>query len=278
VVLCAGAVGSPHLLLLSGIGPSGELREAGIDTAVELPGVGRNLRDHLVAGVLARITQPLSLATAETKRNLVRYLLRRRGPLTSNIAEAAAFVRTQPDLPAPDLELIFAPALYLDEGLTPPAEHGITVGAVLLRPQSVGAVSLESSDPLAPPSIQPGYLTAAADADVLVEGTRLARRILRTAPLEPYVGEELLPGDAAQTDAQIAAVVRQRAHTLYHPVGTCRMGVDELAVVDPELRLRGVEGLRVADASVMPTLISGHTNAAVLMIGEKAADLIRRAA
>ena len=135
MILSAGA-GSPHLLLLSGIGPAGELRKLQIDPAVDLPGVGKTLRDHLVAGLLARVTAPISLATAETKANVARYLLRRRGPLTSNIAEAAAFLRTRADLPAPDLELIFAPALYLDEGLTAPVEHGVTIGAVLLRPGS----------------------------------------------------------------------------------------------------------------------------------------------
>jgi choline dehydrogenase len=277
VILSAGAVGSPQLLLLSGIGPAGGLRKLEIGPAVDLPGVGKNLRDHLVAGLLARVTAPISLATAETKANVARYLLRRRGPLTSNIAEAAAFLRTRADLPAPDLELIFAPALYLDEGLTAPVEHGVTIGAVLLRPRSAGEVTLTSRDPIAPPSIQPRYLSDARDLEVLVEGTRLARRILGAAAFAPYRGEELLPGEAMQTDEELVGVIRQRAHTLYHPVGTCRMGVDELSVVDPALRVRGVEGLRVADASVMPTLVSGHTNAAALMIGEKAADLIRNA-
>ena len=274
VILSAGAVGSPHLLLLSGIGPADELRALGIDPAVDLPGVGKNLLDHVVAGVLARVSAPISLATAETKANVARYLLRRRGPLTSNVAEAAAFVRTRADLPAPDLELIFAPALYLDEGLSAPVEHGVTIGAVLLRPRSVGELALVSRDPTAPPSIQPRYLSEVSDLDVLVEGTRRARRILAAGAFDVYRGEELLPGEHAQTDEEIAAVVRQRAHTLYHPVGTCRMGVHELAVVDPALRVHGVEGLRVADASIMPTLISGHTNAAALMIGEKAAALL----
>jgi choline dehydrogenase len=277
VILSAGAVGSPQLLLLSGIGPEGDLRELGIEVAVDLPGVGRNLRDHLVGGVLTKITEPLSLATAETKRNLLRYLVRRRGPLTSNLGEAAAFLRTRRELPAPDLELIFAPALYLDEGLTLPTEHGVTVGAVLLRPGSVGAISLASVDPLAPPTIEPGYLSSEGDLDVLVHGTKLARRILRMKPFARYLGEELLPGEGAETDEEIGTAVRSYAHTIYHPVGTCRMGADDLAVVDPELRVRGVEGLRVADASVMPTLVSGHTNAAAIAIGEKAADLIRAA-
>jgi choline dehydrogenase len=277
VVLSAGAVGSPQLLLLSGIGPADELRALGVDVMVDLPGVGRNLRDHVVAGVLAHIDSPVSLAAAETKTNLIRYLLRRRGMLTSNVAEAAAFVHTMPDLPAPDLELIFAPALYLDEGLTPPAEHGVSVGAVLLRPESIGSIHLASADPFAPPLIQPNYVSTEGDLRVLVEGTKLARRVLAAQPLADYVGEELLPGEAAQTDEEIATFVRRHAHTLYHPVGTCRMGMDELAVVDPELRVRGVDSLRIADASIMPTLISGHTNAAAIMIGEKAADLIRQA-
>ena len=278
VVLSAGAVGSPQLLQLSGVGPGDQLRSLGIDVVVDAPGVGQNLRDHIVAGVLARTNEPLSLAAAETKPNLVRYLTRRRGMLTSNVAEAAAFVHTTPRLPAPDLELIFAPALYLDEGLTPPTEHGVSVGAVSLRPESAGAITLASADPFAHPLIRPNYVSTEGDLRVLVEGTKLARRVLATQPLADYVGDELLPGPEAQSDDEIAAFVRRRAHTLYHPVGTCRMGVDELAVVDPSLRARGVDGLRVVDASIMPTLVSGHTNAAAIMIGEKGADLIRQEA
>lgn len=278
VVLSAGSVGSPQLLQLSGIGPADELRALGIDVVADVPGVGQNLRDHIVAGVLARTTRPLSLATAETKPNLLRYLTRRRGMLTSNVAEAAAFAHTRSDLPAPDLELIFAPALYLDEGLRAPTEHGVSVGAVLLRPESTGTISLASADPFAPPLIRPNYVSTDGDLRVLVEGTKLARRVLATRPLADDIGEELLPGSEVQGDAEIAVFVRRYAHTLYHPVGTCRMGADDLAVVDPKLRVRGVDGLRIVDASIMPTLVSGHTNAAAIMIGEKGADLIRHEA
>ncbi len=277
VLLCSGTINSPHLLLISGIGPRDVLTAAGIELVHELRGVGRNLQDHIVGGVLASSTSKKTLYAAESLPNLARFLVLRRGMLTSNVAEAAAFVRTRPDLPAPDLELIFAPVLFINEGLEPPPEHGITVGAVALQPRSVGWVGLRSADPLEPPLIQPNYLSDPDDEDlrVLLHGVRLARRILATRALGPHVRKELIPGGDAQTDDELAAVARARAHTLYHPVGTCRMGTDEAAVVDAELRVRGIRGLRVVDASVMPRIPRGHTNWPTVMIAEKAAQLIR---
>ena len=269
VILCAGAVNSPQLLLLSGIGPAGPEHE--------LPGVGRNLQDHLVGGLLAATTSTSTLFKADSPANLLRYLLFRRGPLTSNVAEAAAFVETRPELAAPDLELGFAPVIFENEGLTEPQEHGLTIGAVVLQPASVGTVSLSSTDPLAPARIDPGYLTDpnGEDLRVLLHGTRLARRLLASPALSRHVRDELVPGPAAETDEELAEAARARAQTLYHPVGTCRMGSDDDAVVDPELRVRGLEGLRVVDASVMPRIARGHTNWPTVMIAEKAADLIR---
>lgn len=256
VILCAGAIGSPHLLLLSD---------------VDVEGVGENLQDHLVGGLLATTSDTRTLYTAESWQNLLRYVLLRRGPLTSNVAEAAAFVRTSPELVAPDLELIFAPVLFVDEGLVPPPAHGLTIGTIALQPRSVGRVRLRSRDPLEPPLIDPGYLSDEDDLRVLLHGVRLARRLLETSALRPVVVEELLPGKEAQTDDELAAVVRAKAHTLYHPVGTCALG----AVVDADLRVRGVNGLRVADASVIPRVPRGHTNWPTVVIAEKAADLIR---
>lgn len=276
VILCAGAIGTPHLLQLSGIGPRAALEAAGVEVLHEHPGVGANLLDHLANGLLVKTKGVETLATAESLRNLASWAIRGRGPLTSNLAEAVAFVRTRPDIPAPDLELLFAPVLFEEEGLKQPTEHGLTLAVVLLRPKSVGSVTLRSADPCVPPAIDPRYLTdpTGADLAMLLHGLRLARRVLSQEPLAGFVDSEILPGDEARSDDDLLAHIRERSQTLYHPVGTCRMGSDPLAVVDPALRVRGIEGLRVADASVIPELPSGHTNWPTVMIAERAADLI----
>ena len=280
VVLCGGAIGTPHLLQLSGIGPREPLERAGVEIVHELPGVGANLLDHVANGLLVRTQGVETLASAESLRNLVRWAVRGRGPLTSNVAEAAAFVRTRPDLATPDLELIFAPVLFEEEGLKRPTEHGLTLAVVLLQPRSVGTVTARSPDPLEPPAIDPRYLTDPSGQDVrtLIHGLRLARRVLGQEPLATFVAEEILPGPQARADDDLLAHLRARSQTLYHPVGTCRMGTDPLAVVDPELCVRGIAGLRVVDASVMPRLPTGHTNWPTVMIAERAAELIASAA
>lgn len=276
VVLAAGAVGSPQLLLLSGIGDPDQLREHGIPLVVPSAEVGRNLQDHLAAGVIRSCPKPVTLVGVDRQpRQLARYLLARRGPLTSNVAEAVAFVRTDPALAAPDVELVFAPVPFLDHGLTPPAGHGVTIGVILLRPASRGSLRLASADPFAAPAIDPGYLREPRDLTTLVAGMRRAQRLFSMPALAPYAGSRLLPDGDVITDEDIASFVRDRAETLYHPVGTCRMGEDLDAVVDLELRVRGVDGLRVADASVMPVITHGHTNAPTMMIAERAAELIR---
>ena len=278
VVLAAGAVDTPRLLLLSGIGPEDELSRHGIAVVQVSPGVGRNLRDHLANGVLAAVDAK-TLYTAERLRHLLAWLVAGRGPLTSNVAEAAAFVRIGPDATSPDLELIFAPVLFEEEGTVPPSRDGVTVAAVLLQPRSAGEVRLSSADPLAPPEIDPRYLTDpdGHDARTLREGVRLARRVLAESPLARHVTEELLPGADAIDDEALDAHVRARSQTLYHPVGTCRMGEDEAAVVTPELRVRGIDGLRIVDASVIPALPRGHTNWPTVMVAERAAELMRAA-
>jgi len=278
VVLCGGAVNSPQLLMLSGVGLTAELEAQGIAVVRDLPGVGRNLQDHPLCAVLFRARRPVSLAGAGTLWNWLRYAVLGRGPLTSNVAEALAFVRSRPDLAAPDLELIFAPVLYRKEGLEEPREHGFGVGVVALQPRSVGRIRLRTGDPHDPPLIEADYLTdpAGDDLRVLVHGLRLARRVLAGDALAAERGEELEPGAGCQSDAEWEAYVRAHVQTVYHPVGTCKMGVDALSVVGPELRVRGVEGLRVADASVMPAIVRGHTNAATVMIAERAADLLLR--
>jgi choline dehydrogenase len=260
---------------VSGIGPARDLAAVGVDVVHDLPGVGRNLQDHVVGGIFVASRRPVSLAAAETPRNLLRYLVRRRGMLTSNVGEGLAFVRTRPELEAPDLELLFIPAVMREQGLVPPVEHGFTLACIVLQPRSVGSVELRSADPLEAPVIQPAYLSDPHDLDVLLTGVRLARRVVAGPAFAELAGEELGPGAAAQSEAELAGWLRSNAQTIYHPVGTCRMGIDDLAVVDPELRVRGLEGLRVVDASVMPTVNRGHTNTPTLMVAEKGADLIR---
>jgi choline dehydrogenase len=266
VVLCGGAVNSPQLLLLSGIGPRTELERHRIPVVHELPGVGEHLQDHLAAGALYESRQPVSLYAAETVRQLLLYLVAHKGMLTSNVAEAAAFVRSQPDSPAPDVELLFAPVLFEDEGLEPPSAHGFTIGVVLLRPRSSGVIRLRSADPFDSPRIEPRYLSAADDLATLVHGVELARRVATMPALAAFAGAELEPGDVPVEDS-----IRAKATTLYHPVGTCRMGT----VVDAELRVRGLEGLRVVDASVIPRVPRGHTHLPTLMLAERAAAFLR---
>ncbi|HET8527455.1 MAG TPA: FAD-dependent oxidoreductase [Gaiellaceae bacterium] len=273
VILCGGTVNTPQLLLLSGIGPAHELRRHGIPLVHDLPGVGAHLEDHLTAGILVESKQPLTLFAAERPLQVLRYLLLRKGMLTSNVGEAAAFVRTQAELPAPDLELIFAPVLFEDGGQKPPRAHGFTVASIALQPRSSGTLRLRSADPYEPPAIDPRYLEDPDDLRVLSYGVELARRIVSMPAMAEIAGAELEPGAAPVEDS-----IRARAHTLFHPVGTCRIGTDALAVVDPELRVRGIEGLRVVDASVMPRVPRGHTHLPTLMIAERAAELLRGSA
>jgi choline dehydrogenase len=278
-------VNTPQLLMLSGIGPAGHLAELGIPVVVDAPEVGANLQDHLVAG-LAPTARSGTLFTAEGVGELARYLGLRRGMLTSNVAEAYGFVRTgiadragmAPGLP--DIEIIFAAAPYVGEGLIPLPGEGLTVGAILLRPRSRGTIRLASADPTAKAVIDPRYLSdpGGLDEATLLAGLAECERLIETEALravttggwiQPEGGERMTPAERAELS------LRRYSHTLYHPVGTARMGQDAASVVDPDLRVRGVAGLRVADASVMPTVIRGHTNAPAIVIGEVAADLIR---
>jgi choline dehydrogenase len=275
VILSAGAVNSPQLLMLSGIGDADQLRAAGMEPRHDLVGVGANLQDHLACGVIVHCPKPITLVAADSLVQLVWFLLARRGMLTSSVNEAVAFVRSDPALAAPDLELIWLPVPLLGEGLTPPPGHGLTLGVELLQPDSHGDIRLASGDPAEPPVIDPGYLTAESDLRGLVAGVRIAERLCDTAALRPYVGAPMAPWPGKVDDATLATLIREHAQTAYHPVGTCRMGSDDAAVVDCELRVRGLDGLRVVDASVMPRIIRGHTHAPTVMIAERAADLIR---
>ncbi|GAA2981977.1 choline dehydrogenase [Microbacterium terrae] len=285
VVLAGGAVNTPQLLMLSGIGPAGHLADHGIRVLVDAPDVGANLQDHLVAG-LAPAAPGGTLYDAEKPGELVSYLARRRGMLTSNVAEAYGFVRTEvagrTGAPAelPDIEIIFAPVPYVGEGLVPTPAHGVTVGAILLKPRSRGTIRLASGDPHQGPVIDPAYLSDpdGVDAATLLAGLAACERLIDTDALrtvttsewvQPAGGEQMSPAERAELS------MRRYSHTLYHPVGTARMGTDAASVVDPELRVRGVGRLRVVDASVMPTVIRGHTHAPAIVIGERGADLIR---
>jgi choline dehydrogenase len=276
VLLCAGALNSPQVLLLSGIGPAADLHRLGIPVALDLPGVGQNLQDHLASGVIYACTQPVSLASAESLAHVLSYLLFRRGPLTSNVAEAGAFLKTRPGLPAPDIQVAFVPVDAIDHGLVRLDGHHFTIGLTQLRPQSRGSITLRSPDPLEPPAIQPGYLTCESDLQALVEGINLCRKVAQASAFDPFCGVERHPGVEVQGEAAIANYVRESSLTGDHSVGTCKMGTDALAVVDAALQVRGIAGLRVVDASIMPTIVSGNTNAPTVMIAEKAADLIKQ--
>jgi choline dehydrogenase len=276
VVLCGGAFNSPQLLMLSGIGPAEQIRQNGIEVLHDLPGVGKNLQDHPAGKLMGRCPKPITLFAAESFGNLLRYFFFHRGMLSSNGAEALAFIRTRLDLDAPDVEIIFLPVLWFNEGLTPPREHGFTLASMLLKPRSRGHVTLRSRNPLDAPIISTNHFSDPNGCDLMtiVEGLKIVRRITAAPSFAPFNSGQILPGAAATSDADLRACVRAEGQTIYHPVGTCKMGTDPMAVVDASLRVRGIEGLRVADASVMPTITRGHTHAPVVMIGEKAADLM----
>jgi choline dehydrogenase len=279
IVLAAGAIQSPQLLMLSGIGDGEHLAAVGVPVRHHLPGVGRNLHDHLASPVHMRMQDPVSYgvslrATPRNLWNVAEYLLFRRGPLANNAFESAAFVRSIPGLDKPDVQLVFQPAKRPGPSFPYPMGHGFAISPVGLYPRSRGRVTLASPDPCDAPLIDPHLLSAPEDLAPLINGMRLARKIFGSAAFAKYRAEETSPGNAAMSDAELAAYVRAEAYTVHHPVSTCRMGNDAAAVVDPQLRVAGLENLRVADASVFPSIIGGNTNAAVVMIAEKASDLI----
>jgi choline dehydrogenase len=275
IILCAGAVGSPQLLMLSGVGPAENLRQLDIPVVCDLPGVGKNLQDHASSGVVYECTKPVSLASAESFSNLLRYLMFKKGPLTSNVAEAGAFIKTSAQAQVPSLQFHFGVGYFVEHGFQQIKGHAFTLGPTLLHPYSRGEIRLRSSNPLDAPSIRANYFSDSRDLDVMLEGVRLARTLAATKAFSGYRGAELHPGPDAKDDNALRAHTIKFTETLYHPVGTCKMGNDATAVVDSELRVHGVEGLRVVDASIMPTIIGGNTNAPTIMIAEKAADLIK---
>jgi choline dehydrogenase-like flavoprotein len=277
VILAGGAINSPQLLMLSGIGPADHLRDHGIAPAHDLAGVGGNLQDHLDICTLVRSTKPVTYDKTSDVAVALEFLTKRSGIGTSNIAEAGGFVHSRHATDARcDLQFHFVPALLDQHGRHRLDGYGYTLHVCALRPKSRGTIRLQSSDPFAHPAISPGYLGDAQghDLEMLLEGARISREIFAQAPFAKYRGEEIFPGPTVRSDTDLEAFVRRKAETIYHPVGTCRMGDGDDAVVDSELRVRGIEGLRVVDASVMPSLIGGNTNAPTMMIAERAADLL----
>ena len=284
VLLAAGALQSPQLLMLSGVGPAQHLRDNGIEVVLDLPGVGGNLHDHVDAIQVVDAPKLKDLfglsftGLLNVLKAIPEWRQHRRGLLTTNFAEAGGFIRSSPQEPIPDLQLHFLIAKLVDHGRKTVLGHGWSTHICLLRPRSRGTLRLAGGDPLAAPLIDPNFLSDPDDVQRLVHGYQLVREITAQAALAGFGGREDPRSANARTDAEIEQFVRNHADTIYHPVGTCRMGQDALAVVDAQLRVHGLEGLRVVDAAIMPSIVGGNTNAPTIMIGEKAADLLKEAA
>ncbi len=281
VLLCAGALQSPQILMLSGIGPQAHLADKGITTLHDLPGVGQHLHDHpdvvqLVNAPQAKALLGVSLSgLVQVVKGIFEWRKSRTGLLTTNFAEAGGFIKSRVDEAIPDLQLHFVVGKLINHGRTTVFGHGFSCHVCVLRPRSRGSVQLASKDPLAPPLIDLNFLGERDDVDRLVRGFKLMRYILSRPALAELEGQEQADSAAAETDAQIEQFIRNHADTIYHPVGSCRMGPGPLDVVDAELRVHGLDGLRVVDASIMPRIVGGNTNAPVIMIAEKAADMIK---
>jgi choline dehydrogenase len=270
IILATGAINSPHLLMLSGIGPADELGRHDITVRHELPGVGQNLQDHLDICTLVGSRHAGTYDQLSDLMVALRYVFDRRGPGSSNIAEAGGFIASRHAADdRPDIQMHFVPALLDDHGRNRLPGHGMTIHACGLRPESRGEITLRSADPLQAPALQPRYLTTAHDRAMMIECVRLSRKIFSQPAFKPHAADEIFPGRELRTEAELLEFIRRKAETIYHPIGTCRMGVDEMAVVDPALNVRGLQGLSVVDASVMPKLVSGNTNAPTIMIAEK---------
>jgi choline dehydrogenase len=281
VILSAGVINSPQILMVSGIGPGSHLREHGIDVVHDLPGVGENLQDHFYIHYRAKVDRPFSINQYingwRIAPHVLQYALTRTGLLTLGASQACAFVRSGFHVDRPDLQMNFRPysMVFSAEGKMMSEPHpAVTTSVCHLRPHSRGRVSLKSADPRMPPAIFANYFSQEEDRNAMVAGLRWIRSIFAHGPIADHVSEETAPGPQVQTDEDLLAFIRDNGQSMYHPVGTCKMGPDNLAVVDERLRVHGIGGLRVADASIMPTIPSGNTNAPAIMVGEKAADLI----
>ncbi len=279
VILASGAIGSPRLLLLSGIGPADHLRQVGVPVVQDLPGVGQNLQDHVDLCVLAECTGPHSYdGVKRLDRTILaglQYLLFKSGPVAASLFETGGFWYADSKAKSPDIQFHFGQGSGIEKGIATINGSGVTLNSALLRPRSRGTVQLGSSDPTAAPLIDPNYWSDPYDLEMSLKGLEMAREILRQPALKPWLRAEMLPGPEVTSREALFGYACRMAKTDHHPVGTCRMGDDDMAVVEPDLLLRGLAGLRVADASVMPNVPSSNTNAAAIMVGEKASDLIR---
>lgn len=278
VILSAGSIASPALLMRSGIGPGAEIKAHGIEVVHDLPGVGRNLQDHLIASVQHKTTSRVPYGITIDKLPWaalqgIQYILFKRGMLTNPMLHVAGFVRTDPALDRPDIQFLLLPA-YRSPGGVAGLGHGYGLSVMLMRPKSHGTVSIRSADPSAAPVINPHFLEQSEDLEKLLRGVKLGRRLLSSPAWDAVRGPETRPGPQVTDDEALREYIRNSCSTAFHPVGTCKMGTDEMAVVDPQLRVRGIASLRVIDASIMPSLIGGNTAAPTVMIGEKASDMI----
>jgi choline dehydrogenase len=279
ILVSSGAFNSPQLLQLSGVGPAELLRKHGIDVVLDAAGVGNDLQDHLQVRVVMRCTQPITLndvVNSPVRKVLagLEYAAFRTGPLSIAAGTAGAFFKTNPRLATPDIQIHFLPFSTDKMGEKLHPFSGFTASVCQVRPESRGSLRIRNADPATPPEIRINYLATEADRTANIEGLKILRKILQAPALRPYVVEEVDPGTKVSTDEELLNYCRQRGSTIYHPTSTCRMGSDALAVVDQRLRVRGIEGLRVVDASIMPDLVSGNTNAPIIMIAEKASDMI----
>lgn len=278
IILSGGSFNSPHILMVSGIGPKAHLEEHGIKVVHDLPGVGQNLQEHYMMPVVYGCTQPISMTHAGDEDQGALFA-QGMGLLTSNIGEGGGFLTVNADSAAPDLQFHFAPGYFILDGAGNPTDgsDGMTILPSLVQSKGRGTVELVSGDPTVKPSVNPNVFQNDSDYDILIEGVKVAREIFATSAMDEFRGEEILPGPDVQSDEDLKAYINEYIQTIYHPVGTCKMGDDDMAVVDHELRVHGIAGLRIADASIMPSIINANTNAPTIMIGEKCADLIRSA-
>lgn len=279
VIVCGGAINSPQLLQLSGIGPAELLNQCGIDLVHDLPGVGENLQDHFQLRIVYECTKPITfndISNSIVKKTQagLQYLFTRKGPLTIGAGQVGVFARTRPDIASPDVQFHFIPFSAAGPGEGLHKYPGFTVSVCQLRPESRGSIRIKSSDPTEHPAILPNYLATEGDVKTMMDGVKLARKIAAAPAIEPYIKDEKIPGPEVSTDAELRDHIHNFGYTIYHPSGTCKMGHDSMAVVDNELRVHGITGLRVADASIMPTVLSGNTNAGCIMIGEKLAGIL----
>ncbi|WP_298822414.1 GMC family oxidoreductase N-terminal domain-containing protein [uncultured Roseibium sp.] len=280
VILSSGSIGSPRLLQLSGIGPAAELRDLGIDVVLDRPSVGTNLQDHLDLYCICEVSGPHTYDRFAKPHLSVlaglQYIFTRRGPVSSSLFETGGFWYADPEARSPDLQFHLGLGTGIESGVAAMPDGGVTLNSCYLRPRSRGTVRLRSSDPSVEPLIDPNYLQDPQDREMSIRGLKLTQEILAQDPLKPFIKAERLPGPDIKSDEAYFHFICEHSKTSHHPAGTCRMGIDDQAVVDPRLRFNGIENLRVVDASIMPNVISSNTNAAAIMIGEKASDMIRQ--